>query len=142
MAEKKKSAYGEFKDFIVQGDVIALAVAVVIATFFGQVVKDVVQFILQILAIPGKHTAFQNLAFHIRGGTFAYGQLISDIITFVVVAAVIFFIVVRPISALLAKRRAQPDPESDVRPCPECLSDIPKAARRCAFCTAEVAPVL
>jgi large conductance mechanosensitive channel len=139
---EKKSAYGEFKDFVMQGDVIALAVAVVIATFFGAVIKDVVNFILNILAIFGKHTAFQNLAFHIRGGTFSYGQLLSDIITFVLVAAIVFFLVVRPINALLAKRRAQPDPESDVRPCPECLSEIPKAARRCAFCTAEVTPVL
>jgi large conductance mechanosensitive channel len=143
MAEKK-SALAEFKDFVVQGNVIDLAVAVIIAQFFGAVVKDVVQFILQILAIPGnkKTGGFQGLHFRVGGGVFQYGNLISDIITFVVVAAVVFFVVVRPVRLLLERRRRQaPDPASTERPCPECLSSIPKLASRCAFCTAEVPPM-
>jgi large conductance mechanosensitive channel len=137
-----KSVWGDFKDFVLRGNVIDLAVAVVLATFFGVVIKDVVNFILNILAIPGKHTSFQDLAFHIRGGTFAYGQLISDIITFLIVAAVVFFSVVRPVNQMLERRRAgAPDPDSTERPCPECLSEIPKAATRCAFCTAPVPAV-
>ena len=133
---------GEFKDFILRGNVVDLAVAVVIALYFGPIIKDVVGFILNILAIFGKHTSFENLAFHIRGGTFAYGNLITDIITFVIVAAAVFFLVVRPIGILQqVRQRGAPDPESTTRSCPECLSDIPKAATRCAFCTAVVPAV-
>jgi large conductance mechanosensitive channel len=142
MAEKK-SALSEFKDFVLQGNVVDLAVAVIIAMFFGQVIKDVVGFILQILAIPGtKGTGFAGLNFRIGGGVFLYGNLIQDVITFIVVAAVVFFVVVRPVQSLMARRRVQgPEPESVDRPCPECLSSIPKAATRCAFCTAQVPPL-
>jgi large conductance mechanosensitive channel len=133
----------EFKDFILKGNVIDLAIAVVLALYFGPIIKDVVNLILNILAIPGKNgDSFETLAFHIGGGTFAYGNLISDVITFLVVAAVVFFVVVRPIAALLARRQTQqPEPDSVTRPCPECLSEIPRAASRCAFCTAVVPPV-
>jgi large conductance mechanosensitive channel len=139
MMEKKKSALTEFKDFVMQGNVVDLAVAVVIGTFFAAVVKDVVNFILTILAIPGKGSKpFSGLTFTIGHGTFQYGALIEDIITFFVVAAVIFFLVVRPLAHLQERRRAAPEPDSDNRPCPQCLSDIPKAASRCAYCTADV----
>lgn len=142
MAEKK-SAAAEFKEFVVQGNVIDLAVAVIIATFFGVVVKDVVNFILQILAIPGKKgTGFAGLNFKVGGGVFQYGNLIQDIITFLVVAAVVFFVVVRPVRAMIARRRVEPpEPDSDDRPCPYCLAEIPKLATRCRWCTAEVPPM-
>lgn len=142
MAEKK-SAVSEFKDFILQGNVVSLAVAVIIAMFFGMVIKDVVNFILQILAIPGsKGTGFAGLTFTIGGGVFAYGNLIQDIITFLVVAAVVFFLVVRPLAQLLERRRAAgPTPESADRPCPYCYSEIAKQATRCAFCGSEVPPM-
>jgi large conductance mechanosensitive channel len=138
-----KKLISEFKDFVVKGNVIDLAVAVVIAMYFGPIIKDVVNLILNIIAIPGKKgDSFETLAFHIKGGTFAYGQLISDVITFVVVAAAVFFVVVKPIAVLVARRQARgPEPESQDRPCPECLSSIPKAASRCAFCTAAVPPM-
>src|ERR1700722_13606240 len=97
----KKNPVAEFKDFVMQGNVVDLAVAVVIATFFGAVIKDVVNLILSILAIPGTaDRPFSGLTFTIGHGVFQYGGLIEDIITFVIVAAVIFFIVVRPISTL------------------------------------------
>lgn len=135
----KPSAVSEFKDFVLRGNVIDLAVAVVIATFFGAVVKDVVGLILSLLAIPGKHAhAFSSLTFKVGGGVFEYGNLINDLITFVIVAAVIFFMVVRPVQQILERRRQMPDPESTERACPYCLSDIPKAATRCRYCTAEV----
>ena len=138
MAEKK-SALTEFKDFVLQGNVVDLAVAVIIATFFGVIIKDVVNFILSILAIPGsKKVDFSNLTFTVGGAVFRYGQLITDVITFVVVAAVVFFLVVRPVRELMERRRKVADPESDDRPCPQCLSEIPKAAIRCAYCTAEI----
>jgi large conductance mechanosensitive channel len=135
----KKSALAEFKDFIMQGNVVDLAVAVIIAMFFGQIIKDFVNLILSILAIPGKNkTDFSSLTFTIGHGVFRYGVVLNDIITFVVVAAVIFFLVVHPVHQLAERRRRNPDPESESRPCPECLSEIPKAASRCAFCTSEV----
>lgn len=138
----KKSALAEFKDFILQGNVIDLAVAVVIAMFFGAVVKDVVNLILSLIAIPGNtKRSFDTLTFTIGHGVFAYGVLISDLITFIIVAFVVFFAVVRPVGQLLEKRRTQPDAESTNRPCPFCKSDIPKEATRCAFCTSEVSPV-
>jgi large conductance mechanosensitive channel len=142
MADPKK-LLGEFKDFILRGNVISLAVAVIIATYFGPIIKDVVNLILNILAIPGtKGNSFQGLAFHVGGGTFSYGLLISDTITFLLVAAVVFFVVVKPVAALLARRQAAgPEPDSATRPCPECLSEIPKPATRCAFCTAPVPPL-
>lgn len=138
MAEKP-SALSEFKDFVLKGNVVDLAVAVVIATFFGAIVRDVVNLILSLLAIPGKKALpFSSLSFRIGHGVFQYGILITDIITFVLVAAVVFFLVVRPVHTMLDQRRRQVDPESLDRPCPECLSEIPKLAHRCRFCTAEV----
>jgi large conductance mechanosensitive channel len=138
MAEKKR-ALSEFKDFVLQGNVVDLAVAVVIATFFGAIIKDVVGLILSLLAVPGKGTrAFGDLYFTIGQGKFLYGNLITDVITFVIVAAVVFFLVVRPVHRLVESRRRAPDPESTDRPCPFCLSEIPKAASRCAYCTADV----
>jgi large conductance mechanosensitive channel len=135
----RKSAISEFKDFVLQGNVVDLAVAVIMAAFFGAIIKDVVNLILSLLAIPGKGAhSFSDLYFTIGKGKFLYGALISDIITFVVVATVVFFIVVRPVGSLMEARRRAPDPESTVRPCPYCLSEIPKAASRCAHCTAEV----
>ena len=141
MAEKK-SALAEFKDFVMQGNVVDLAVAVVIATFFGAVVKDLVSLILSLLTIPGKGAkSFDTLTFTIGHGVFKYGVLIADLITFVVVAAVIFFLVVRPVHALVERRKRGTDVESADRPCPECLSEIPKEATRCRFCTTEVTPM-
>ena len=138
MAENR-SALAEFKDFVMQGNVVDLAVAVVIATFFGAVIKDFVNLILSLLAIPGKKALpFNSLSFRIGHGVFQYGVLIADAITFVVVAFVVFFAVVRPVRRLVERRLTRVDPESTDRPCPECLSDIPKAASRCRYCTAEV----
>jgi large conductance mechanosensitive channel len=140
---EKRSAWGEFKDFVLQGNVVDLAVAVIIATFFGFVVRDVVNLILSILAIPGStNQTFSDLSFTIGHGTFRYGLLIQDVLTFVIVAATVFFLVVRPVAGLMQKRRAGLEPDSTDRACPECLSDIPKAATRCAYCTTQVAPVL
>jgi large conductance mechanosensitive channel len=135
----KKSAISEFKDFILQGNVVDLAVAVIIATFFGFIIKDVVNLILSLLAIPGRgFHSFSDLYFTIGKGKFLYGALITDTITFVIVAAVVFFLVVRPTRSLIESRRRHPDPESTERPCPYCLTEIPKAASRCAACAADV----
>ncbi len=128
-----------FRKFLLRGNVVDLAVAVVIGTAFGVVVQSFVKnILLQLIAIPG-HTDFSVLSFTIGGGVFKYGVFIGDVITFVAVAAAVYFAVVVPMQALESRRTA-PAAGPTTRSCPECLSDIPMAARRCAFCTAEVTP--
>ena len=139
---QKQSRLAEFKDFVLHGNVVDLAVAVIIATFFGVIIKDLVNLILSIFAIPGKtFRPFSGLQFTIGHGVFQYGVLLQDIITFVIVAGVVFFVVVHPVRVLMDRRRSSVDPESEDRACPECLSDIPKAAIRCRYCTAQIEPM-
>jgi large conductance mechanosensitive channel len=132
----------EFRDFILRGNVVELAVAVVIGAAFGAVVTEFVESIVTplIAAIVGKPD-FSALTFTINGSTFRYGHFLNVLIAFVTIAFVVFFFVVKPINRLmeLSRRRESPDPST--RKCPECLSEIPIDARRCAFCTSEVAPV-
>lgn len=130
----------EFKQFIMRGNVVDLAVAVVIGTAFAALVAAFIADIITplIAAIFGKPD-FSNLSFTINKSTFLYGAFINALITFLSVAAAIFFFVVKPINVLQARRAAGAPPESPTtRSCPECLSEIPIAANRCAFCTSEV----
>jgi large conductance mechanosensitive channel len=130
----------DFKAFLLRGNVVDLAVAVVVGAAFGMVVNALVKdLITPIISIPGKST-FANLHFTIRHSTFLYGDFINQVIAFVSIAGAVFFFVVKPVNALMARRKTEPDVDSTVRDCPECLSSIPSAARRCAFCTAEVSP--
>jgi large conductance mechanosensitive channel len=130
----------DFKTFLLRGNVVDLAVAVVIGAAFGAVVTALVRDLLTpLIAIPGK-TDFSKLHFTIRESRFFYGDFINVLISFVSISAAVFFFVVKPLNALMARRKTEPDVESLTRECPECLSNIPAAARRCAFCTAEVAP--
>jgi large conductance mechanosensitive channel len=126
----------DFKQFLLRGNVVDLAVAVVIGTAFTAVIKAIVADLLTplIAAIFGAHN-FEALRFTINGSTFAYGDFINNLITFVSVATVVFFLVVAPINALMA-RRAQEDP--DTKECPECTSAIPLRAKRCPLCTSEL----
>jgi large conductance mechanosensitive channel len=130
----------EFKQFVMRGNVVDLAVAVVIGTAFAALVAAFIADIITplIAAIFGKPD-FSNLSFTINKSTFLYGAFINALITFLSVAAAIFFFVVKPINVLQARRAAGAPPESPTtRSCPECLSEIPIAASRCAFCTSEV----
>src|ERR1700726_3129922 len=102
MAVQKKSLLAEFKDFVLRGDVVALAVGVVIALAFAEVIKAFVDIVTNVVAIAG-HTAFDNLAFTIRGGVFRYGHLINTIFSFLITAAAVFFLVVKPYNALLER---------------------------------------
>ena len=131
----------DFKAFILRGNVIDLAIGVAIGAAFAAVITQFTEsFITPLLAIPSDATRFADLSFELGGSAFRYGQFIDSIISFVLVAAVLFFFVVKPVNSLMARRKTEPDVESTTRDCPECLSSIPTAARRCAFCTAEVAP--
>jgi large conductance mechanosensitive channel len=131
----------EFRSFVLRGNLVDLAVAVVIGTAFTAVVTALVRDIITplIAAIFGK-PAFASLHFTINGSRFAYGNFLNALLTFLIVAAVVFFLVVKPVNMFMARLRTEPDVESPTHGCPECLSQIPVAARRCAFCTSEVAP--
>jgi large conductance mechanosensitive channel len=131
----------EFRGFILRGNLVDLAVAVVIGTAFTAVVNALVKDIVTpLIAAVGGEPNFGNLAFTINGSRFAYGDFLNALLTFLIVAAVMFFLVIKPVNILLDQLQTEPDVESPTRPCPECLSQIPRPASRCAFCTAEVAP--
>ena len=132
----------EFRSFILRGNVVDLAIAVVIGTAFTAVVTAFVKDLLTplIAALVGQPN-FGGLTFTINNSRFLYGDVINAIIAFLAVAAVIYFLVVVPMNKL-AQRRAKPATDVTTRECPECLSTIPKAARRCSFCTAEVGQAL
>jgi len=130
----------EFKAFVLRGNVVDLAVAVVIGAAFGAVVTSFVTNLLTpLIAIPGKYS-FDNLTFTIRHSVFHYGKFLDALIAFVLMAAAVFFFVVKPINALAARRRKGEEAEEGTRDCPECLSEIPALARRCAHCTTEIQP--
>lgn len=130
-----------FKDFILRGNVAALAVAFVIGGAFATLVQGFVKdFVTPLIAIPGTGKSFSSYTFTVGGGTFLYGDFINLVIAFVVIAAVIYFALVVPMQKLEA-RRATTSTAATTRDCPECLSTIPLAARRCAFCTAFVPPL-
>jgi large conductance mechanosensitive channel len=126
----------DFKAFLVRGNVVDLAVAFVIGAAFTAVVSSLVKDLITpiIAAIFGKPD-FGALFFTINGSQFLYGDFIDAVITFLAVAAAVFFFVVKPINAMAAARaRGQGDADPTTKQCTECLSDIPLAATRCAFC--------
>jgi large conductance mechanosensitive channel len=126
----------DFKKFVLRGNVVDLAVAVVIGTAFAAVVKALVaDLITPIIAVIFGKPSFENLSFTINGSHFLYGDFINSLITFLSIAAAVFFFVVAPITHLMA-RRAREDP--DTKECPECTSAIPVNARRCPQCTAQL----
>ena len=134
-----RSVLQEFRDFILRGNVIDLAVAVVIGAAFTTVVTAAVtNLITPLIAALIGEPSFAGLSFAINGAKFGYGAFLDALLTFLLVAAVVFFVIVKPMNLLLDRRRAEPATAAEVRACPECLSDIPVKARRCAFCTAEV----
>lgn len=129
----------EFRDFVLRGNLIDLAVAVVIGTAFARVVSELTEsFITPLIAAVGGRPDFAALTFTVNGSVFTYGQFLNALIAFLIVAAVLFFLVVKPTNELIERVRGPVD--SDRRECPECLSSVPRAASRCSFCTAQIAP--
>jgi large conductance mechanosensitive channel len=133
----------EFKKFVLRGNVVDLAVAVVVGVAFTAVVTAFVADLITplIAAIFGKPN-FSNLTFTVNHSTFKYGSFINALLSFLIIATVVFFAVVVPLGALMKRMNLVPkdEPKPVTRPCPECLSDIPEGAHRCAFCTSEVTP--
>src|SRR6185437_6883778 len=95
--------------------------------------------ITPLIAAIGGQPDFSTLTFKINGSKFLYGSFLNALISFVVIAAVVYFLVVKPVAALLARYKSEPPVDESQRDCPHCLSRIPVGARRCAFCTQEVA---
>ena len=132
----------EFRAFLLRGNVVDLAIGVVIGVAFSGVVQALVRdLITPLIAAIGATPDFGALSFTLNRSLFRYGDFINALLSFIIIAAVVFFLVVLPVNRLVAltqRSKAQPAPAT--RECPECLSKIPLQARRCAFCTAEVVP--
>ncbi len=131
-----------FKQFLLRGNVIDLAVAVVIGAAFGAVVTALVKDLITplIAAIVGKPD-FSGIKFTINASQFLIGDFINAAVSFILIAAAIYFFVIVPVNAVMSRmRRGQAPPDPTTKQCPECLSTIPIQARRCAFCTSVIIP--
>jgi large conductance mechanosensitive channel len=129
-----------FKQFIMRGNVLDLAVAVVIGAAFGAVVTALVKDLITplIAAIVGKPD-FSAIVFTINNSKFLIGDLINALVSFLLISAAVYFMVVLPVNTIMERmRRGEPSPDPTTKKCPECLSEIPIAARRCAFCTSAI----
>jgi len=128
-----------FRQFLLRGNVVDLAVGVVIGAVFGAVVTALVKDLLApLIAVLAKVPDFSSLSFTFNNVRFLYGDFVNSLMSFLLIAAAVYFFVVLPVNSLIA--RAQRDPisaETIMEKCPECLSEIPMGARRCAFCTAQ-----
>jgi large conductance mechanosensitive channel len=128
-----------FRKFILRGNIVDLAVAVVIGTQFSDLVKAFVDsFVNPLLALVGGKPNFSRLVLTIGGADFTYGRFLTQVISFLIAAAVMYFMIVLPVARLL--NLFERDKKVDERDCPECTLRIPIAARRCPECTAEIAP--
>jgi len=131
-----------FKQFLLRGNVVDLAVAVVIGGAFGKVVAALVKDLLTPLigAIAGEPD-FSAIKFSINKSAFPVGDFINELIAFLMIAAAIYFFVIVPVNAVMARaRRGEAPPDPTTKQCPECLSTVPIQARRCAFCTSPISP--
>jgi large conductance mechanosensitive channel len=134
---QRENTVSGFKKFLLRGNLVDLAVAFVIGVAFAALVTSLVKdFITPLLGIIGGKGAFGGRTFTIHNSVFAYGDFINALIAFLIMAAVVYYLVVVPFTALLDRYKKEPEPDAPVRECPECLSSIPAAATRCAFCTA------
>jgi large conductance mechanosensitive channel len=131
----------DFREFLLRGNLLDLAVAVVIGAAFTGVVNSFVSSLITplIKAIFGGKTQFASLHFTINGSKFVYGNFLDALISFVIIAAVIFFLVIKPVNHLMEHLGRTPA-DDPVRECPECLSKVPEAATRCAYCTSALTP--
>jgi len=128
----------DFKKFILRGNVVDLAVGVVMGAAFGSVVTALVKDIITpIASIPGK-IDFPDLSVKVGGGVIRYGDFLNNVISFMLLAVSVYFLVVRPVNWLMERRKTDTPTEATTRECPHCLSSVPCKATRCAFCTSEL----
>jgi len=122
-----------FKAFLLRGNVVELATAVVIGVAFGVVITAFVKdLVTPLIAAIGGQPDFSSLSFTVNNSKFLYGDFLNALIAFVLIAAVIYFLVILPYTALMARSKKEPPADPTTKKCPECLSEIPIAARRCA----------
>lgn len=137
-----KSWISEFKAFVLRGNVVDLAIAVVIGVAFGALITSLVSnVIMPLIGAFGGQPSFDQYYWVINNSQIKIGTFITALVAFLILAAVIFFFVVKPINWLMARRKTELPVDPTTRDCPYCLSSIPIQATRCAFCTSEVAPV-
>ncbi len=129
----------EFKAFLLRGNVVDLAVGVVIGAAFGTVVTALVSdFLTPLIAAIAKVPDFGDMMFTINGSVFMYGHFINALISFLLVATAVFFFVVKPMNVLVARSRKSPPADPTTKKCLECMSEIPLDAKRCSHCTQAV----
>ena len=125
-----------FRDFILRGNVVDLAVAVVIGVAFTAIVNALVADIINpLISAVVRKPDFSFLILHLHGGVIKYGDFLNALISFLIIAATVYFLVVLPVNTLMAKFRHPVVAPPSTKPCPECLSEIPIAAKRCSHCT-------
>ncbi len=129
-----------FRDFILRGNVVDLAVAVVIGAAFTSIINALVADIINpLIAALVNKPDFSYLTLHVNGGILKYGDFLNAALSFLIIAATIYFLVVLPVNTLMARFRPKVAPAPSTKPCPECLSEIPLAAKRCSHCAQLVA---
>jgi large conductance mechanosensitive channel len=128
-----------FKQFILRGNVVDLAVGVVMGAAFGAVVTSVVKDLLTplIAAIVGKPD-FSSIAVEVNGSKLMLGNFLNALLSFLLIATAVYFFIVVPVNAIISRARREPPPDPTTKKCPECLSEIPIDARRCAHCTTQL----
>jgi len=128
--------FKEFKQFILRGNAVDLAVGLVVGAAFSTVVKALVEdFLTPLIAAVAHVPDFSGLFFTINGSKFAYGNFLNDLISFILVATAVFFFVVKPMNILVARSKKDAKADPTTKKCPECLSEIPLKAKRCSHCT-------
>ena len=128
-----------FKQFLLRGNVVDMAVGIVIGAAFGTVVTGFVKDLLTpFIAAIVKQPDFSAFTFTINGSKFLYGEFANALISFIIIAAAVYFFVVLPMNTLVAKMRKEPPADPTTKKCPECKSEIAIDAKRCAFCTSQV----
>jgi large conductance mechanosensitive channel len=128
-----------FKQFLLRGNVVDMAVGIVIGAAFGAVVSGLVKDLLTpLIAAIVKQPDFSALTFSINGSKFLYGDFINALVSFLIIAAAVYFFVVVPVNALITRARKEPPADPTTKKCPECRSEIAIDAKRCAFCTSQL----
>jgi large conductance mechanosensitive channel len=125
-----------FKQFLLRGNVVDMAVGIVVGAAFGTVVASLVKDLLTpLIAALVRKPDFSAIAFELNGSKFLIGDFVNSVVSFVIIAAAVYFAVVLPINFLIALARKQPPADPTTKKCPECISEVPLQAKRCAFCT-------
>ncbi len=132
----------DFKKFILRGNVVDLAIAVLIGTSFNAIVQSLTKDMITplITLITGGKANFATYYFKVHGSTFSYGEVVNAAVSFILIALIVFFLIVKPVNSLVAFSKRNKPIEPTEKQCPECLSSIPVKATRCAFCTVKLKP--